>query len=132
MVFAELPLCNWYVQQSNVVDRIQYQVPEGNFNLQIVPFPKLYISLLQSLAEVFRCFICMEKLRDARLCPHCSKLCCFTCIRVSIKQTFSYYYHHCCFNSAHNLNMRLLCKAFKFSSFHNNLKILCNLSQYSE
>ncbi|KAK3084726.1 hypothetical protein FSP39_018044 [Pinctada imbricata] len=23
----------------------------------------------------------MEKLRDARLCPHCSKLCCFTCIR---------------------------------------------------
>ncbi|MEQ2284484.1 hypothetical protein AMECASPLE_022078, partial [Ameca splendens] len=38
---------------------------------------------LQSIAEVFRCFICMEKLRDARLCPHCSKLCCFSCIRVS-------------------------------------------------
>ncbi|KAK7087602.1 E3 ubiquitin-protein ligase TRIM37-like isoform X2 [Littorina saxatilis] len=36
---------------------------------------------VESLAEVFRCFICMEKLRDARLCPHCSKLCCFTCIR---------------------------------------------------
>ncbi|XP_055956285.1 E3 ubiquitin-protein ligase TRIM37 [Patella vulgata] len=35
---------------------------------------------VESLAEVFRCFICMEKLRDARLCPHCSKLCCFTCI----------------------------------------------------
>ncbi|GFS28015.1 E3 ubiquitin-protein ligase TRIM37-like [Elysia marginata] len=35
----------------------------------------------KSLAEVFRCFICMEKLRDARLCPHCSKLCCFPCIR---------------------------------------------------
>ncbi|ESO86713.1 hypothetical protein LOTGIDRAFT_128738, partial [Lottia gigantea] len=33
------------------------------------------------LAEVFRCFICMERLRDARLCPHCSKLCCFACIR---------------------------------------------------
>lgn len=40
--------------------------------------------LLQSIAEVFRCFICMEKLRDARLCPHCSKLCCFSCIRVSL------------------------------------------------
>nr|KAI8728450.1 E3 ubiquitin-protein ligase TRIM37-like [Biomphalaria glabrata] len=39
------------------------------------------IILAQSLAEVFRCFICMEKLRDARLCPHCSKLCCFPCIR---------------------------------------------------
>ncbi|XP_065387343.1 E3 ubiquitin-protein ligase TRIM37 isoform X19 [Macaca fascicularis] len=37
--------------------------------------------LAQSIAEVFRCFICMEKLRDARLCPHCSKLCCFSCIR---------------------------------------------------
>lgn len=36
---------------------------------------------VESIAEVFRCFICMEKLRDARLCPHCSKLCCFNCIR---------------------------------------------------
>ncbi|XP_064612300.1 E3 ubiquitin-protein ligase TRIM37-like isoform X2 [Liolophura sinensis] len=35
---------------------------------------------VESLAEVFRCFICMEKLHDARLCPHCSKLCCFSCI----------------------------------------------------
>ncbi|KAG8250278.1 Tripartite motif containing 37, partial [Homalodisca vitripennis] len=36
---------------------------------------------LPTLAEVFRCFICMEKLRDAHLCPHCSKLCCYVCIR---------------------------------------------------
>lgn len=36
---------------------------------------------VESLAEVFRCFICMEKLKDAHLCPHCSKLCCYTCIR---------------------------------------------------
>uniref|UniRef100_A0A8C1VE05 Tripartite motif containing 37 n=1 Tax=Cyprinus carpio TaxID=7962 RepID=A0A8C1VE05_CYPCA len=36
---------------------------------------------MDSIAEVFRCFICIEKLRDARLCPHCSKLCCFSCIR---------------------------------------------------
>ncbi|XP_029653528.1 E3 ubiquitin-protein ligase TRIM37 isoform X2 [Octopus sinensis] len=36
---------------------------------------------VESLTEVFRCFICMEKLRDARLCPHCSKLCCLSCIR---------------------------------------------------
>ncbi|VDH91810.1 tripartite motif-containing protein 37, partial [Mytilus galloprovincialis] len=36
---------------------------------------------VENLAEMFRCFICMEKLRDARLCPHCSKLCCFSCIR---------------------------------------------------
>ncbi|KAK6629901.1 hypothetical protein RUM43_003722 [Polyplax serrata] len=36
---------------------------------------------METLAEVFRCFICMEKLRDAHLCPHCSKLCCYMCIR---------------------------------------------------
>ena len=36
---------------------------------------------VESLAEVFRCFICMEKLRNAHLCPHCSKLCCYLCIR---------------------------------------------------
>lgn len=41
----------------------------------------LWFLLLQTLAEVFRCFICMEKLRDAHLCPHCSKLCCYVCIR---------------------------------------------------
>ncbi|XP_043210074.1 E3 ubiquitin-protein ligase TRIM37-like [Amphibalanus amphitrite] len=36
---------------------------------------------VESLAEVFRCFICMDRLRDAHLCPHCSKLCCYMCIR---------------------------------------------------
>ncbi|CAF0875972.1 unnamed protein product [Didymodactylos carnosus] len=41
----------------------------------------MHTASVESLAEVFRCFICMEKLRDARLCPHCSKLCCFPCIR---------------------------------------------------
>ncbi|KAF2352990.1 MATH/TRAF domain [Trinorchestia longiramus] len=35
----------------------------------------------ESIAEVFRCIICMEKLRDAHLCPHCSKLCCYLCVR---------------------------------------------------
>jgi hypothetical protein len=35
---------------------------------------------VETIAEVFKCFICMEKLRNARLCPHCSKLCCYACI----------------------------------------------------
>ncbi|XP_062521874.1 E3 ubiquitin-protein ligase TRIM37-like isoform X2 [Corticium candelabrum] len=35
---------------------------------------------VESLNEVFRCFICMEKPKDARICPHCSKLCCCSCI----------------------------------------------------
>jgi hypothetical protein len=36
---------------------------------------------VESLSDVFRCFICMERLRNAHLCPHCSKLCCYLCIR---------------------------------------------------
>ncbi|CAG9759485.1 unnamed protein product [Ceutorhynchus assimilis] len=36
---------------------------------------------VETLTDVFRCFICIEKLRDAHLCPHCSKLCCYPCIR---------------------------------------------------
>ncbi|CAH8626462.1 unnamed protein product [Schistosoma mattheei] len=43
----------------------------------------------ESLSEVFRCFICMEKLNNARLCPHCSKLCCYKCIRKWITETRS-------------------------------------------
>ena len=27
---------------------------------------------VESLSDVFRCFICMERLRNAHLCPHCS------------------------------------------------------------
>ena len=43
----------------------------------------LFVFLLsQTIAEVFKCFICMEWPKDARLCPHCSKLCCFQCIKV--------------------------------------------------
>ncbi|XP_055686310.1 E3 ubiquitin-protein ligase TRIM37-like isoform X2 [Lutzomyia longipalpis] len=34
----------------------------------------------QTINDVFRCFICMEKLQEAHLCPHCSKLCCYVCI----------------------------------------------------
>ncbi|GAB0094626.1 E3 ubiquitin-protein ligase TRIM37-like [Sergentomyia squamirostris] len=33
-----------------------------------------------TINDVFRCFICMEKLQEAHLCPHCSKLCCYVCI----------------------------------------------------
>ncbi|XP_058820505.1 E3 ubiquitin-protein ligase TRIM37-like isoform X3 [Topomyia yanbarensis] len=36
--------------------------------------------LPETINDVFRCFICMEKLQEAHLCPHCSKLCCYLCI----------------------------------------------------
>ncbi|KAA3677490.1 tripartite motif-containing protein 37 [Paragonimus westermani] len=47
------------------------------------------VDTFESLSEVFRCFICMEKLHNARLCPHCSKLCCYKCIRKWITETRS-------------------------------------------
>ena len=37
--------------------------------------------LLINLEEVFCCYICLGRLRDTRLCPKCSKMCCFQCIR---------------------------------------------------
>ena len=45
------------------------------------PTPRREDSTVESLSDVFRCFICMEKLQNAHLCPHCSKLCCYVCIR---------------------------------------------------
>ncbi|CAB0041590.1 unnamed protein product [Trichogramma brassicae] len=48
---------------------------------QIYYQPEPNFWMVMTLTEVFRCFICMEKLRDAHLCPHCSKLCCYVCIR---------------------------------------------------
>ena len=53
-------------------------------DIYTMSYCNIYFTLkhrFQGLADVFRCFICMDKLRDARLCPHCSKLCCFACIR---------------------------------------------------
>ena len=38
-------------------------------------------NLLNNLEEVFCCYICLGRLRDTRLCPKCSKMCCFQCIR---------------------------------------------------
>ncbi|XP_024371078.1 uncharacterized protein [Physcomitrium patens] len=34
-----------------------------------------------TLAEIFRCFICLGKVVDAQLCPCCSKLVCQSCIK---------------------------------------------------
>ena len=42
---------------------------------------------IESLSDVFRCFICMERLRNAHMCPHCSKLCCYQCIRRWLTET---------------------------------------------
>ncbi|XP_028396496.1 E3 ubiquitin-protein ligase TRIM37-like [Dendronephthya gigantea] len=39
------------------------------------------VKVLSEVFRCFRCFICMEKLQDARMCPHCSKLCCSACIQ---------------------------------------------------
>ena len=61
------------------------------FSLYWLSVSEMVSSCLQTLVEVFRCFICMEKLRDARLCPHCSKLCCYTCIHVKFLSCWFYF-----------------------------------------
>jgi len=42
--------------------------------------------IVAKLAEVFRCCICLDMVQNARLCPHCSKLCCYECIRRSLTE----------------------------------------------
>ena len=44
---------------------------------------------------MFRCYICMEPLKDARLCPHCSKMCCYECIRRWLCEQRSQFCPHC-------------------------------------
>jgi len=56
---------------------MQFCLSKLNLNLK---FFKNLFACTKTLAEVFKCFICMEKLRNARLCPKCSKLCCYACI----------------------------------------------------
>ncbi|CAG9333493.1 unnamed protein product [Blepharisma stoltei] len=34
----------------------------------------------RNIEEILKCFICFEKVIDAKLCPSCSKLCCNSCI----------------------------------------------------
>jgi hypothetical protein len=35
----------------------------------------------QNLEEIFKCFICFSRVRQPQMCPHCSKLCCSSCIK---------------------------------------------------
>lgn len=36
---------------------------------------------MEGIAELLRCYICMEGLTEATICPHCSKLGCYACIK---------------------------------------------------
>ena len=38
----------------------------------------------QTLSELLCCYICADWVRDASLCPHCSQMGCYTCIKVCI------------------------------------------------
>lgn len=71
----------------------------------------------------------MEKLRDARLCPHCSKLCCFSCIRVSLL-IMAYFCKHLSLENTVILQTR---SAFFLASFCGVLRIpfsCCVLSSF--
>lgn len=43
--------------------------------------PETGSEMSSSIAEIFKCFICFDKVTDAQLCPCCSKLVCLTCIQ---------------------------------------------------
>nr|CDS34064.1 E3 ubiquitin protein ligase TRIM37 [Hymenolepis microstoma] len=48
--------------------------------------PTAASSSIDALASVFKCLICIGTTADARMCPNCSKLFCFGCIRRWITQ----------------------------------------------
>ncbi|KAL7986922.1 hypothetical protein Chor_005841 [Crotalus horridus] len=87
-----------------------------------------------SIAEVFRCFICMEKLRDARLCPHCSKLCCFSCIRRWLTEQRAQCPHCRTFTCRAPLQLRELvnCRWAEEVTQQLDTLQLCNLSKHEE
>lgn len=35
---------------------------------------------MESITQAFKCVICLGNVRDARMCPSCSKMCCFECV----------------------------------------------------
>jgi hypothetical protein len=37
----------------------------------------------ESIEDIFKCPICLGRVRDAQMCPTCSKMCCAQCIEVS-------------------------------------------------
>lgn len=58
---------------ANLVDKMAKRGSKNNGSLQKEPGSLAEISemLPEALNDVFRCFICMEKLQEAHLCPHC-------------------------------------------------------------
>ena len=83
---------------------------------------------VESLSDVFRCFICMERLRNAHLCPHCSKLCCYLCIRRWLTEQRSQCPHCRASLHIHELvNCRWVEEVRYGRCLHNNmsLKIIC-------
>lgn len=36
---------------------------------------------LDGIEEIFRCYICLARVKNAQMCPSCSKMCCLSCIK---------------------------------------------------
>ena len=57
--------------------------------VSVTPSKNVYVNLMPPMPaeEILRCFICFGRVKDPRLCPSCSKMCCKTCIEVAIHNT---------------------------------------------
>lgn len=63
---------NYY---SNVNEQFFQVNNNRNYNLNQSSGSKTH------LEEIFKCFICFGRVKNAQMCPHCSKLCCNNCIK---------------------------------------------------
>lgn len=78
--------------------------------------------LPEPINDVFRCFICMEKLKDAHLCPSCSKLCCLQCISRWVNEKNQCPHCRQCLQISELVN----CRWFEEVAFHiENLQQIC-------
>ena len=81
----------WITFSCPVMRTCTCHVPTAGPTVLVVLCDFLYISP-QTLSELLSCYICADQLRDASLCPHCSKIGCYLCIKVSTnthKHTYS-------------------------------------------
>jgi tripartite motif-containing protein 37 len=52
-----------------------------SWNTKPVDFTATQILKQESnIDEILKCFICLQRVKNAQMCPFCSKLCCSACI----------------------------------------------------
>eukprot|EP00002_Diphylleia_rotans_P023896 TRINITY_DN4707_c0_g2_i2.p1 TRINITY_DN4707_c0_g2~~TRINITY_DN4707_c0_g2_i2.p1 ORF type:complete len:931 (-),score=180.40 TRINITY_DN4707_c0_g2_i2:331-3123(-) len=65
--------------------------PESSFSFQMDELNRIVEQATSAdptinIEEIFRCYICMGRVRNAQMCPSCSKMCCMICIEKWLKE----------------------------------------------